>query len=285
MRPLPIAGLLLLASNVLPGQAPDLTKPFRSQTASSITYSGGRDGDQSVEITNVAYDITGDSVPGRPRGSRLALRTTTHSKQVVGDKGIESNVTMEAWPLGVDLKAKPLYAIDVPGIDARTQDGNLWLVDRSLDGDTSWWSVYKIGSGEHLFNTYVNLLRFTVSRADGTERYAGLDVPPDNEKDARLKDPHVVAVLTLASSERVMREVLITSADVKKAELLRSYADTERTMTLVEGTAGRQIRIAFEDGYPAPPRTTVVSIPIVKDDLDVVHAQLPLGLKATVFKR
>jgi len=277
--------MLLLASSVLPGQAPDLTKPFRSQTASSITYSGGRDGDQSVEITNVAYDITGDSVPGRPRGSRLALRTTTHSKQIVGDKGIESTVTMEAWPLGVDLMAKPLYGVNVPGIDARTQDGNLWVVDRSLDGDTSWWSIYKIGSGEHLFDTYVNLLRFTVSRADGTERYAGLDVPPDNEKDARLKDPHVVAVLTLSSAERVMREVLITSADVKKAELLRSYADTERTMTLLESAAGRQIRIAFDDAYPSPPRTTVVSIPMVKDDLDVTRAQLPLGLKAAVFKR
>jgi len=277
--------MLLLASSVLPGQAPDLTKPFRSQTASSITYSGGRDGDQSVEITNVAYDITGDSVPGRPRGSRLALRTTTHSKQIVGDKGIESTVTMEAWPLGVDLKAKPLYGVNVPGIDARTQDGNLWVVDRSLDGDTSWWSIYKIGSGEHLFDTYVNLLRFTVSRADGTERYAGLDVPPDNEKDARLKDPHVVAVLTLSSAERVMREVLITSADVKKAELLRSSADTERTMTLLESAAGRQIRIAFDDAYPSPPRTTVVSIPMVKDDLDVTRAQLPLGLKAAVFKR
>src|SRR4051794_1367817 len=105
MRSLRFTGVLLLASSVLLGQAPDLTKPFRSQTASSITYSGGRDGDQSVEITNVAYDITGDSVPGRPRGSRLALRTTTHSKQVVGDKGVESTVTMEAWPLGVDLKA------------------------------------------------------------------------------------------------------------------------------------------------------------------------------------
>jgi len=276
---------LLLASSVLPGQAPDLTKPFRSQTASSITYSGGRDGDQSVEITNVAYDMTGDSVPGRPRGSRLALRTTTHSKQIVGDKGIESTVTMEAWPLGVDLKAKPLYAVNVPGIDARTQDGNLWVVDRSLDGDTSWWSVYKIGSGEHLFDTYVNLLRFTVSRADGTERYAGLDVPPDNGKDARLKDPHVVAVLTLSSAERVMREVLITSVDVKKAQLLRSYADTERTVTLLESAAGRQIRIAFEDAYPSPPRTTVVSIPIAKDDLDVTRAQLPLGLKAAIFKR
>jgi len=75
------------------------------------------------------------------------------------------------------------------------------------------------------------------------------------------------------------------SVDVKKAQLLRSYADTERTVTLLESAAGRQIRIAFEDAYPSPPRTTVVSIPIAKDDLDVTRAQLPLGLKAAIFKR
>jgi hypothetical protein len=290
-RRLLAAGTLLLTAAALTAQAParkgadPQTKPFQSQASSSITYTGGKDGDQNVEITNYAFDITGDSVPGRPRGSRLTLRTTTHSKQTVGDKGLESTVTMEAWPLGVDLKQKPLYTVSAPGIDARSIDGSLWLVDRSLDGDITWWSLYKLGSAQHLLDTYVELVRFTVSRADGTERYAGLEVPPDDASDARLKDPHVVAVVTLASSDKVMREALITCTDTSRAQLLRSYADMMFSMKLVEGPTGRQLRIAFEDGYPSPPRTTIVSIPIVKDDLDIAHAQLPAGLHAVAWKR
>jgi hypothetical protein len=290
-RRLLVAATLLMTVSNLPAQAParkasdPQTKPFQAQSSSTINYTGGKDGDQNVEITNVAFDITGDSVPGRPRGSRLTLRTSLHSKQTVGDKGLESTVTMEAWPLGIDLKQKPLYSVSVPGIDARAIDGSLWLVDRSLDGDVNWWSLYKLGSGQHLLDTYVNLVRFTVSRADGTERYAGLEVPPDDASDTRLKESHVVAVVTLASSDKVMREALITCTDTARAQLLRSYADTMRTMTLVEGTAGRQLRVVFEDGYPSPPKITVVLIPIVKDDLDITHAQLPAGLHAIAWKR
>lgn len=285
------AGAALLAVPALLAQLPAgknavaLTKPFRDQASSSISYTGGKDGEQTVDIVNVAYDVTGDSVPGRPAGSHLVLRTSTHSKQIVGDEGIESTVTLEAWPLGQDLKQKPLYALTMPGIEARTLDAALWLVDRSLDGDVSWWSVYRLGTGQHLFDTYVDLLRFTVSRADGSGRYAGLEVPPDDAADARLKEPHVVGVLTYASAEKVIREALITCADTTRARLLRSYADTTRTLTLVERPAGREIRIAFEDNYPSPPRTTVASIPIANDDLDIAHAQLAPGLRAVAWRR
>jgi hypothetical protein len=281
---------ILLAAPLLFAQparknADALPKPFQAQSFSSISYSGGNEGEQTVEITNVAYDVSGDSVPGRPRGSRLVLRTSVHSKQVVGDEGIESTVTLEAWPLGIDLKQKPLYALTVPGTGARTLDVGIWLVDRSLDGDATWYSVYKLGNGQHLFDTYVDLLRFTVSRADGTSRYAGLEVPPDDATDSRLKEPHSVAVLIYASDEKVIREVLITCTDTNRAALLRSYADSTRTLTLVERPGSRDLRITFDDNYPSPPRTTLVSIPIVKDDLDVAHAQLPPGLRAVVWKR
>lgn len=261
------------------------SKPFQAQSSSSITYSGGKEGEQNVDITNVSYDVTGDSVPGRPRGSRMVLRTTTRSKWIVGDEGIDSKVTVETWPLGIDLKQKPLYTLTVPGRGARTLDLGILLVDRSDDGDVFWWSVYKLGTGQHLFDTYVELLHFTVSRADGTDRYAGLEVPPDDATDARLKEPHAVAVLAYASDEKVMREVLITCADTTRATLLRSYADTTRTLSLVDRPNGREIRIAFEDNYPSPPNPTVLSIPIVKDDLDVAHAQLPAGMRVAVWKR
>jgi len=266
-------------------KAEALPKAFRDQSASSITFNGGKEGEQSIDITNVAYDVTGDSVAGRPRGSRLVTRVTTRQKEILGDKGLDSTVSIEAWPLGVDLKQKPLYAISITGMNARSVDGDLWVIDRAVDGNSPWYSVYKMGTGQHLLDTYVEMLRFTVSRADGSGRYAGLEVPPDNTADARLKDPHVVAVLSYASSARVIREVLITCTDEKRAQLLRSYDDTTRTVTLVERQGGRDLRITFEDNYPSPPRTTVVTIPVGNDDLDVAHAQLPVGLKAGVWKR
>lgn len=156
-RFLPVGMALLLASPLL-AQPParkgaDIqSQPFKAQSSSSISYTGGKEGDQTVEITNVAYEVTGDSVPGRPRGSRLVLRTSTHSKWTVGDKGTDSTVTVETWPLGVDLKQKPLYALTLPGIGARTLDLGILLVDRGDGGDASWWSVYKLGTGQHLFD-------------------------------------------------------------------------------------------------------------------------------------
>jgi hypothetical protein len=275
----------LLAQTPAPKNADALTRAFRDQSSSSISYSGGKDGEQAVEITNVTYDLTGDSVPGRPTGSRLVLRTSTHSKQIVGDKGLDSTVVLEAWPLGADLKQKPLYALTIPGVGAQLLDYGLWQVDRSLDPDVSWWSVYTLGTGRHLFDSYVEPLRFTVSRADGSGRYAGLEVPPGDAEDARLKEPQVVAVLTYASAEKVIREALITCVDTARARSLRSYADTMRTIALVKRPAGREIRITFEDAYPSPPRTTIVSIPISKDDLDIAHTRLPAGLHAALWRR
>ena len=67
---------------------------------------------QTVEITNVAYEVTSTAVPGRPQDERLLLRTTTRTKQVVDEIGMEAATTVEAWPLGVDPKQKPLYSLE-----------------------------------------------------------------------------------------------------------------------------------------------------------------------------
>ncbi|HLK68499.1 MAG TPA: hypothetical protein VKU19_33935 [Bryobacteraceae bacterium] len=289
-RHLWIAGPLFLAVSIMPAQPragaktdPE-SKPFKSQSTSSISYTGGKEGERSVEITNITYDTTGDSVPGRPPGTHLVLRTTVKQKIDVGDKGFEGTVGVEAWPLGVDLQQKPLYSLSVPAASVQITD-NILLMDRSLDGNASWWSIYTLGTGRHLFDTYADLLRFQVSREDGTSRFAGLDVPPDNTPDARLKEPHTVAVLSYASDEKVIREVLISCSDPKRAALLRSYDDVTRKLSVVDRPGARELRIVFEQNYPSTPDNTVVSIPIVKDDLDPAHAQLPAGIRAVIWKR
>jgi hypothetical protein len=258
-------------------------KPFQTQSPASVVYGVNKDGQQTVEITNVAYEVTSTAVPSRPQDERLLLRTTTRTKQVVDEIGTDASTTVEAWPLGVDPKQKPLYALKVPGVDSKTVDGALLVILRGLE-DTEWWSVYKLGTGERLFDTYVPLLGFSIRRDIQTMRYVGLEVPEDNAADARLRDPHVVAVLTYASAEHVMREALVTSDDPKQAQTLRSFADANRSVAHVESPA-RALKISISQNYPSAPATVSLTIPIVRDDLDLAHAQLPAHLHLAVFKR
>lgn len=242
---------------------------FQAQSPSTITYSV-KDQVPAVEITNVAYEIVG----------RLVLRKTSHTKQVVDEIGMEASTTVEAWPLGVDLKQKPLYSMTVEGVDAKALNNEVMSIARGLE-EVEWWSVYKLGNGERLFDTYTPLLQFSISREIQTLRYVGLEVPPDDVRDTRLKAPNVVAVLTYASAERVIREALITCDDAKQASLLRSYADSERRVTHDSGA----IKISISQSYPSPPNTLAITIRIAKDDLDLARAQMSARIHVAAWKR
>jgi hypothetical protein len=248
-------------------------QPFQTQSAASVVY-GVKDGQQTVEITNIAYEVTSTGVPGRPKDERLLLRTTMRTKQVVDEIGMEASTTVEAWPLGVDPKQMPLYTLKAAGVDSKTVDGQLLVLLRGLE-DTAWWSVYKLGTGERLFDTYVPLVAFSIQRDIQTIRYVGLGIS---------SEPDGVAVLTYASAEHVMREALITSDDPKQAQMLRSFADANRTVTLVE-TPARALKISISQNYPSAPGTVTLTVPIIHDDLDVAHAQMPARLHLVLFKR
>ena len=257
-------------------------KPFQAQSSSTISYVV-KDDEKIVETHNVTYDVTGDHVPGRPVGERLVLRKTTHEKQVLGDVGEEGATTLEAWPFGADLKLKPLYALTLSGTGGETVNDALWVVSRGTE-EVEWWSVYKLGTAQHLFDTYVPLLKFSISVEFQTLRYVGLEVPPDDTADKRLKEPHVVGVLSYASEDKVIREALLTCDDPKQAALLRSFADTAREISLVDGPRpARKIRILAS--VNSPPSTVEVLIPILGDDLDLAHTQLPPKLHIAAWRR
>src|ERR1039458_7628986 len=222
--------VFLLAVLVRAQQRP----PLHAQSASTIDFSSAADGSETVDIRNISHEVTGTQVPGRPPGERLLLRKTTHSKQVLGDIGLDATVTLEAWRLGEDPRQKPLYTLTVAGEDARTIDNALLAVSRGLE-ETEWWSVYKLGSGQHLFDTYVPLLSFSISRETVTTRYVGLEVPPDDTKDARLKQPNVVGVLIYASEDRLIREALGPGANPKQAQLRRSTPDPPGAVSWTKG--------------------------------------------------
>jgi hypothetical protein len=269
-------------------------KALQAQSQSSINYSTAADGSQTVEILNVTYEFTGAGIPGRPSNERLLLRKTIHSKGAIDDIGVEATVTLEAWPLGVDLKQKPLYKLTETGTAGQTVYPDLFVVDRQLE-EVEWWSVHKLGNGQHLFDTYVPLVTFSILREVVTTRYAGLEVPPDDVKDVRLREPHVVAVLTYASGELVIREALLTCDDPQQATLLRSYADSTRTLMEIEGAPGtgrgkaseprRSLKLSISQNYPSPPVTIDVLVPIAGDDLDLAHAQLPPRMHLAAWKR
>jgi hypothetical protein len=243
-------------------------QPFQSQSPASVVYAVNKDGQQTFEITNVAYEVTG----------RRLLRTTTRTKQVVDDIGMEASTTVEAWPLGVDPKQNPLYTLTSNGMDAKTVDRALLVILRGLE-DTKWWSVYKLRTGERLFDTYVPLLGFSIRRDTQTMRYVGLEVPEDP-----VADPREVAALTYASAERVLHAALITSDDPKQAQMLRSFAGASRSVTLLE-TPSRALKLSISQNYPAAPATVTMVVPIVRDDLDLAHAQLPAHLHVVSVKR
>jgi hypothetical protein len=271
----PTWALLLLAPTLFSQPR----KPFQSQSPSSISFTV-KNTEETVEITNVDFEVINSGIPGRPPNERLVLRKSTHSKYGVDDIGMDASTTVDAWPLGVDLKQKPLYSLTVAGIDPRVVNTDFLVVARGLE-ETEWWTVYKLGSGQRLFDTYVPLLQFSIARDTVTQRYAGLEVPEDDVADARLKAPNVVAVIIYASADRIIRELLVTCDDPKRAQLLRSFADSTRTMTF----SPNNLRLSISQNYPSPPATVNVIVPIAKDDLDTARAQLPAGLHVTAWKR
>jgi len=260
--------------------------PLNTESVSTFRFTTGADGGQAVEIRNVTYEVSATNVPGRPPDERLLLRKTIRSKEVLGDIGKEATVTLESWPLGEDPRQKPLYTLTAAGADGRVLDNALFVISRGLE-ETNWWSAYQLGSGRHLFDTYLPVVGFSISRETVTTRYVGLELPPDDTRDVRLKQANVVAVLIYASEDRVIREALVTCDDPKRAALLRSYADATRTLSVLEDAnqPERTLKLHFSVNYPSPPDSGDLRIPVRNDDLDLAHAQLPARLQVAAWRR
>jgi hypothetical protein len=58
---------------------------------------------------------------------------------------MEASTVIEAWPLGADLKQKPLYNMTAAGVDPKIADRELVVISRGLE-DVAWWSAYKLAT-------------------------------------------------------------------------------------------------------------------------------------------
>jgi hypothetical protein len=236
-----------------------------------MQYGRTSDGQDTVDIVNVAFELVQISDE-----TRLILRKTHSEHNVIGDEGDGAKITVEAWPLGVNLKEKPLYQVTLVGQNAAPIDDALLVFDRTLE--IPWWSVYHLDSGQHFFDTYAPLLRFSITDPEQTGRYAGLEISNDDTADKRLQARGVVGVLTYAASDRVIREALITCDNADRAAGLRSLADT----TFELAYAGKAIRLTLT---PFRSPATVITVPLVNDDLDLPHARIPAGMHVAPWKR
>jgi hypothetical protein len=258
-------------------------QPFQARAASTVTLTKVGDTEE-LDITNVTYEVTPTYVPGRPGAERLLLRQTCTSQAILEEPEWGATTVLEAWPLGASLSQKPIYTIKATGTGGRTVDGSLFVIERGT-GELEWRSVYQLGTGQHLFDTYVPLVGFSISREALEMRYIGFEVPPDDVADARLKQPNVVGVITYASAEGKKHEALLTAATPKTAAELRSYSDATRTVSVVEGATPKGIRIFISQNAPSPANPISLTIPVAADDIDVEHAQLPAGFRLSRWKR
>jgi len=290
-RPALAALAALLLASAAGAQTP--AKPA-AQGTSSFSFETVDD-QQVVTINNVTFQALQPYIPGRKETERLVLRTTTRTKSVIDEIGVESGVTVEAWPLGTALDRPPLYTVKAEGVGAEVMWQSVLVVDRAVE-DVPWWAVYSLDKGKHLFDSYVPVIEFSVSREFDTPRFVGLEVPPDDAADKRLNEPHVVAVLSYAAADRVIREALLTCDDTDTAAVYRSYADEVRELTLEVGPVppakgkaypepARALKLTFSQAFPAPPEPVSARIPVAGDDLDLAHATLPPCLKAAAWKR
>jgi len=100
-----------------------------------------KDKQKTIEVSNVAYEVTGNGIPGRPPDQQLVLRKTTRTKHVVDEIGEDASTTVAAWPLGTEFRQKPVYSVTVTNADqlAPTTPANVMATtESSNEVDLTW---------------------------------------------------------------------------------------------------------------------------------------------------
>ena len=284
--------LLLLLS--VPARAEEMApiKPGGTEAPSSLRYFT-EDQQQGVETINRAYELTDDHAPGHPGDSgRIVLKSEIRTKELIGDEGVDGHVAIDAWLIGADFSTKPLYSIAVEGSSFRHLDNQL-IVERGTGGDSDWQSVYRTGTGRHLFDVAGAAVPFRI-REDASRwgpRIAGLYLIPDDESDPDLKGKEIVGLLGYTATEAepgTVHQLLLTCDDAQEAVALRAFWSGEEQWNIA-------VDPVFGDGSGAALAAKLtltlfgeakarIVIPIVQDDFDLEHAALPAGLHLARWK-
>lgn len=259
------AGFLLLASLPVWVAGLGLTawaargEMFNVLAGESVFGLREQDGRLDGRMVNVAFQTVSVPLADDPRPRRLLLRMEIFNADVFAARQGNSRVRVDAWPLdSADaVKAAPLYTLVTPGLGAMAGDDGTLVVDHG--GRRSTWSLsdgrwlYDADSAPAIFSAEGERRRVVALSA------AEDDLPPGS-----------IAVLTYASSQKVLKRVMVSASDPHRARMLRASVSMIRPVARFEDATHRTIDI----GLPAG----MVRIPLDGDGLDLAHAQVPTGL-------
>lgn len=219
-----------------------------------------RDGRLDGRLVNVNFHTPFVTMAGEPRPKRILVRLEVINGDVFGARPGEGRIRLDGWSMdsAADLGKPSLYTTVAPGRGAAfAEDGTLWV-----DHGGGRRSVYNLANGEWLFDTDMPPATFLVEAEK--KRQVALSAAEDD------MPPLAVAAISYAAGQTVLRRVMMTVNDPARARLLRSSISMVRPVVRLEDTTRRVLEL----GLPAG----VVRIPIVGDDLDLAHAQTPLGV-------
>lgn len=238
---------------------------FSALSGESVFGVRGEDGRLDGRLVNVGFRLVMVPVAGDPRPRRLLLRLAVTDADVFAAGSAAGRVRLDAWALdgAEDVRKPALYTIVAPGRAASIEDDSTLVVEQG-----SRRSVYALASGSWLYDTDAAVSAFTL---DGERRRIVAVSTAEDDMPAGS-----VAVLTYATSQAVLKRVLITASDPSRARLLRSSVALTRAVARLEDATRRTLDL------PLPAGT--VRIPMNGGDLDLARAQLPVGLGLAELK-
>ncbi len=259
---------LLLALGLSGMLTPALPALADGNTATSKATAKGdsRSLDNTVfGFSNCRQDLDAD---------RMLLRLHVTQTWDVNSPEGQGHVRLDAFDVKTGTAGKPLYTVEAEGADGHVLADCLLQIDRGLE-DLEWWQINDLASGTLLFETMAEPLIFATLDDDQIRsiRAVGFYVPPDDETDKRLADPHVVGLLTLATDGKIATRLLVTASDPAKAAELRSYWDERRYLAVVEtGKPGALGAATTEQPLSKRPLSVELSWPVAG-----LALQLPIG--------
>lgn len=238
---------------------------FNALAGESVFGVRERAGRLEGRSVNVGFRMAMVPVPGEPRPRRLLLRLEVTDSDVFASGPAEGRVRLDAWPLdGIeDVKKPALFTIVAPGRAATIEDDGTLVVERG-----SRRSIYALASGTWLYDAEAAVSSFTL---EGERRRIIAVSSAEDDMPAGA-----VAVVTYATSQKVLKRVLLTASDPTRARLLRSSVGLTRAVARLEDATRRTLDL------PLPAGT--VRIPMNGDDLDLARAQVPAGLALAELK-
>lgn len=224
-----------------------------------------KDGRLDGRMVNVNFQIAHVLMPGDPRPRRLLLRLDVTNADVFASRPGEGRIRLDAWPMdaAMDLKQKALFTVIAPGRSATVAEDGTLVVEHG-----SRRSVYTLAGGIWLYDADLAPATFTT---EGERRRVVALSAVEEDMPSRT-----VAVLTYATSQAILKRVMITAEDPIRARLLRSSAALIRPVARMDDASRRIIDLSLPAG--------LVRIPMNGDDLDIANAQVPLGLGLTELK-